>query len=151
VVVDVRRHHTGSGHATVVPTDWESHTTVTVAGLMTEATVHLRRPGGTTTFNVSTGVTDVVPYVPFATFVPARITPISAAEVAVVEERAWILGYRVTVPVSVAPNPAQLDEGVEVVVVTCSDPMLVGDTLRVTDVVRGTHLLQRELVTELNS
>jgi hypothetical protein len=151
VVGDVRRHHTGSGRRTVVDVDWESHLAPAVEGFMTEATVHLRRPGGTSLFNVSTGVTDVVPYVPFATFVPAKIQPIAASEVAVVEERAWILGYRVAVPVTVAPSPSQLDEGVEVVVVTCSDPMLVGTTMRVTDVVRGTHLLERELVVELKS
>jgi hypothetical protein len=29
--------------------------------------------------------------------------------------------------------------------------MLVGTTMRVTDVVRGTHLLERELVVELKS
>lgn len=147
----VRRHHTGSGRRAVLDPDWATSLAVAVEGFMTEATVHLRRPGGTTAFNPSTGVTDVVPFVPFATFVPAKIQPISATEVGVVEEQEFVLGYRVAVPRTVAPNPTQLDEGIEVVVVTCSDPMLVGEVLRVTDVVRGTHLLERELVTEFGS
>lgn len=147
----VRRHHTGSGRRPVLDPDWATSLATAVEGFMTEATVHLRRPGGTSTFNPTTGVTDITPYVPFATFVPAKIQPISANEVGVVEEQAWVLGYRVAVPRDIAPNPTQLDEGIEVVVVTCSDPMLVGEVLRVTDVVRGTHILERELVTELGS
>lgn len=147
----MRRHHAGSGHRAVVDPDWSASLATAVEGFMTEATVHLRRPGGTETFNSTTGLTSVTPFVPFALFVPAKIQPISANEVGVVEEQAWVLGYRVAVARDVAPTPTQLDEGIIVDVVTCTDPTLVGAHLRVTDVVRGTHLLERELVTEAGS
>lgn len=145
----MRRHHTGSGRRTVLPSDWETALAPVVEQFMLEATVNLRAPGSTTVFDEGLGrtVTTVLP--PFAIGVVAKITPISASEVGVVEQQAWILGYRVLLPIS-TPT-AQLDEGIMVDVVTCSDAMLVGKALRVTDVVRGTHLLQRELVTDLAS
>jgi hypothetical protein len=144
----MRHHHTGSGRRLAIPADWEtSFATVVANNFMLEATVNLRLPGGVAQWNEALGHTVLVPHVPFVSNVIARITPISASEVNIVEERAWVLGYRVMLPRSTA----SLDEGIIVDVVTCSDPLLVGSSLTVTDVVRGTHRLYRELVASLNS
>jgi len=148
----MNRHHYGSGRRTAVPEDWESSFgTVVTAQWDTEATVALRKPGGETGWSESAGRTVTTPYTPFADDVPARIQPITAEQVNVVEEVGWVLGYRVVVPRNQSPTPAQLDEGIEIVVRTCSDPMLVGVTMRVTEVVRGTHRFERELVARVNS
>jgi hypothetical protein len=148
----MRRHHTGSGRRTAVPVDWEAtHAPIVTAQWQTEATVALRKPGGTSAWDEALGRTKTVPFLPFVADVPAKISPITANDVNVVDERAWVLGYRVALPRDVAPTPGQLDEGIEVVVQTCSDPMLVGVTMRVSEVVRGTHRFERELVTQVNS
>lgn len=149
----MRHHHLGSGRSPAIPDDWEtSFATVVTNNFMREATVNLRLPGpATSAWNESLGRTVTAYPTPFATNVVARITPISASEVNIVEERAWVLGYRVMVPRSVAPTPTQLDEGILIDVLTCSDPLLVGTTMTVTDVVRGTHRLYRELIASLNS
>lgn len=148
----MRRHHTGSGRRTAVAPDWEStYGPVVTQQWQTEATVTLKKPGGTSGWSEVAGRTVTVPFPPFADDIPAKISPITAGEVASVEERDWVLGYRVAVPYNLAPTTGQLDEGIEVVVVTCSDPMLEGVTMRVSEVVRGTHRFERELVAQVNS
>lgn len=149
----MRRHHTGSGRRTVFHPDWETHQAPVAEQFMLEAVVNLRKPGGTPTWNEGLGRTVVTPFTSFAINVPASIQPITAGggAVGVVEEQVYVLGYRVAVPRSTAPTSAQLDEGVEVLVVSCSDPMLVGQTLKVNDVLRGVHRLQRILYTNANS
>lgn len=147
------RHHNGSGRRTAIPADWETHHgAIAVANYLTEATVNLRKPGGTSVWDETLGRTRTAPFTPFASNVPARIEPISAAQVNVVEEQKWVLGYRVIVPRDTAPSPTQLDEGVQIDVVTCSgDPMLAGVSMKVRDVERGDHRLERVLVADLNS
>jgi hypothetical protein len=148
----MRRHHTGSGRRTAVPEDWAD----TFGGIVstqwhTEATVQLRKPGGTTQWNEATGKTDFVPFPPFAGNVPARITPITAQQVNVVEEQAWVLGYRVEITKDLGVTDAQLDEGIEIFVQTCSDPMLRGVTMRASEVVRGVQRFERVFTAQVNS
>lgn len=148
----MRRHHTGSGNRTAIPDDWqETHAAVVTQNYQTTATVLLRKPGGTTAWNEALGRTTTVPFQPFVANVPAKLTPLTANDVTVVDERAWVLGYRVSLPRDVAPSPTQLDEGIEVVVQTCSDPMLVGVTMRVSEVVRGSLRFERDLIAQVNS
>lgn len=148
----MRRHHVGSGRRPVLALDWEAAHAPVVEGFMTEATINLRKPGATTHWDEGLGRVVSVPFTPFAYHVPARIAPLTSSGPSdVVDQQVFILGYKVAVPASVAPTTAQLDEGIEIAVLTCTDPLLVGATLRVTDVVRGTHRLERVLLTDLNS
>lgn len=142
----MRRHHTGSGQRTALSTDWASAMAPIAEQFMLEAVVSLRNPGGTTAFSEVLGRTATIPFPPFALYLAANVIPISASTVSAVDEQTWVLGYRVLLPLST--DPTLLDEGILVDVNTCSDPLLVGKELRVTDVVRGTHQLQRELVTD---
>lgn len=120
---------------------------------MQEATVTLRKPGGTTTWDDGLGRTVTVPFPPYAIHVPASIQPITSGGGAsdVVDTQIYVLGYRVAVPRDTAPTPAQMDEGIQVEVETCDDPTLVGAKMRVNDVLRGVHRLQRILYTDVNS
>lgn len=149
----MRRHHTGSGRRTVFPDDWEAARAPVLEQFMLEAVVNLRKPGGVPVWNDTTGMTDVTPYPPFALNVPADIQPITGGSpTGVVDQQVWVLGYRIAVPLSATPTTAQLDEGVEVYVVSCvGDSMLVGATLHVNEVLRGTHRSQRVLIADLNS
>lgn len=151
----MRRHHTGSGRGTTVfPPDWSDHAGTVVEQFMLDAVVNLRRSGSTRVFNQSTGVSDNVPYPPFAINVKADIQPLTAggAPTGVVEEQVWVLGYRIAVPRDTAPTVGQLDEGITVDVLSCAgEPTLVGQSLKVNDVVRGTHRLQRILIADANS
>lgn len=131
--------------------DWEVAHSSVVEGFMTEALINLRKPGATTHWDEGLGRVVSVPFTPFAYHVAARIAPLASSVSDVVDQQVFILGYKVAVPASVAPTTAQLDEGIEIAVLTCTDPLLVGATLRVTDVVRGTHRLERVLLTDLNS
>lgn len=148
----MRRHHTGSGRRTAIPSGWEdAHAPVVTANYQSEATVGIRKPGGTSAWDETAGRTVTQPFLPFADNVPARITPITASQVAIVEEQGWVLGYQIAVPKDLAPTSGQLDEGIEVIVRTCSDPMLVGVAMRVSEVVRGTHRFERVLIASANS
>lgn len=148
----MRHHHTGSGRRTAIPEDWGSNLTTVTDQFMLEATVSLRKPGGTTTWDDNLGRTVFTPYPPFVLSTPASIQPMSAGGATqVVDQKVFVLGYRVAVPRDTAPTPTQMDEGVEIVVLTCSDPMLVGVTMRVNDVLRGVHRMQRILYADINS
>jgi hypothetical protein len=147
----MRRHHLGSGRRLLLASDWEVTAATVVEKFMLEATVNLRRSGQISRWDEQLGRTVSDPYPPFLSAVKASIKPISGSPTGVVEEQAWILGYRVSVPRSISPSSGQLDEGIIVDVVTCSDPMLVGKSMKVSDITRGTHRFQRDLITSLNS
>ena len=149
----MRRHHTGSGRAVVIPDDWAASHAQVAAGFMTAATVSLRKPGGTGShFNAGTGRTETTPFPPFATNVPARILAMTEGQVPptdAVDDQIRILGYRVSIPRSHAE--VDLLPNAIVTVLTCDgDPLLVGRELQVTDVVRGTHLFERDMFATLN-
>jgi hypothetical protein len=149
----MRHHHLGSGRRTVVHPDWETSQATVVAGFMTQATITLRKPGATTIYDDNLGRTVSTPFPPFALNVPANITPIMGGGAAsgVVEEQVYVLGYRVSVARALAPTTTQLDEGIQIYVVSCSDPLLVGVTMHVTEIVRGAHRFQRDLIADINS
>lgn len=148
----MRHHHLGSGRRLLLAPDWEEYAETVVEKFMLEATVNLRRSGYLAQrYDETLGRTVSQPYPPFASGVKASIKPISGSPTGVVEEQVWILGYRVSVPRSVSPSSGQLDEGILIDVVTCTDPMLVGATMRVSDITRGTHRFQRDLIASLNS
>jgi hypothetical protein len=149
----VRRHHTGSGRAVVVPDDWATHHAPVAEGLMTQATISLRKPGSAGThFDPALGHTVAAPYTPFATDVPARILALTEVRVPpadAVDDQIRILGYRVSIARSHAE--AALLPSAIITVITCpGDPLLVGRELEVSDVVRGTHLFERDLICTLN-
>jgi len=137
----------------VLSPDWEAVASGVATGFMVNATVNLRKPGGTETWNEGLGRTVLTPNTPFASAVPANIEGLAGggAPSSVEEEQIYVLGYRVAVPRDTAPSPSQMDEGVQVDVITCADPMLVGATLKVNDVVRGSFRFQRVLLADLNS
>jgi hypothetical protein len=121
---------------------------------MTEATISLRKPGGTGTPSTpALGRTVSTANAPFATGVPARILALTESSVPpqdAVEDQVRVLGYRISVPRDTTTTG--LDEGDLVTVTTCTgDPMLVGAEFKVTDIVRGTHRFQRDLIADLNT
>lgn len=137
-----------------IPDGWAaSHAPVVEAAFMTTSTVSLRREGGTDThFDPAVGHTVTTPYAPFATDVPANIAALTETSVppaSAVEDQVRVLGYLVTIPSSVPV--AFLDEGVMVDVVTCPDALLAGQTMHVTDIVRGARLFERALICDLNT
>lgn len=150
----MRRHHHGSGRAVVLPDGWDQAHRRVPAGIMPDV-VSLRAPGGAPTWSEADHQTEVVPSGAFATGVPARISAIGAGETPqVVDEHVNVAGYNVFLPLDA--------DGVDLVVtngeantlldVTGSlDPTLVGKTLRVTGMVRGSTRFERHLLATLNS
>lgn len=138
----------------VIPAAWAASHAPVVEGFMTEATVSLRKPGGTQgAFDPDTGTYAFVPFPPFATGVPARVqalTEISVPAADAAGESVRVLGYRVSIPAS-TPT-ADLDEGILVDFTECAgDALLEGSSLHVTDIVRGTHRFERDLICDLNT
>jgi hypothetical protein len=126
-----------------------------VESFMRQATVNIRRAGSSGThWDEALGRTVATPYAPFAVAVPADVQPLTAGGAAsdAVDQQVWVLGYRVAVPRNTAPTTAQLDEGILIDVISCpSDPLLDGTTMKVNDVIRGTHRFQRILIADANS
>jgi hypothetical protein len=135
----------------VIPDDWAASHGIVVGNTWMASTVNLRVAGDTPGAQVD-GRTQVTPNAPFATAVPANITALTESTVDasdVVDDQVRVLGYLVTIPA--ATPVTSLDEGVLVDVVSSPDPLLAGQTLTVTDIVRGSRLLERALVCTLNS
>jgi hypothetical protein len=150
----VRHHHAGSGRRTVIPAGWAATHAPVAAGFMTEATISLRKPGGTGThFDDTAGRTVATAIPAFATGVPARILALTESSVPpqdAVEDQVRVLGYRISVPRDTTTTG--LHEGDLVTVTACpGDPMLVAAEFKVTDIVRGTHRFQRDLICDLNT
>jgi hypothetical protein len=147
----MRHHHNGSGRRTVLPADWPGSVAAVAEGFMTRATVNLRSASVTTGYDTGTNRTVATPQTPFATSVPARILGLTQVRIPpadAVGAQVRVVDYRVSIPVTQAD--VRLEPGLLVDVVTCSDPLLVGRTLQVSDVVRGSHLLERDLICTLN-
>jgi hypothetical protein len=137
----------------VIPPRWGALHAQAAAGTRTDATVDVRVPGTTPRWNNDRKRTEATDATPFATKVPARILALTASTNTSTQDAAddtvRVIGYRISVPLGKA-NDARLLPGVLVDVVSCSDPLLVGRTLRVEDVVRGSHRFERDLLCTLN-
>lgn len=150
----MRRHHTGSGRAVVLPDDWAAHHAQVAEGLMTQATISLRKPGSSGShFDAGVGHTVSTPWAPFATDVPARVLALAASTNTALEDavddQIRVVGYRVSIARSHAE--ADLLPNAIITVLSCDgDPLLEGRELEVSDVVRGTHLFERDLFATLN-
>lgn len=139
-----------------IPAAWAASHAPVAEQFMTTSRVSLRKPGGTKDFNPASGHTDKVPSAPFAVDVPANIVALTdtsggraGGATDVVDDQVRVLGYLVTIPVSIPAG--QLDEGVLVDVTSCPDGLLEGATLTVSDIVRGARLFERALLCDLNS
>lgn len=143
----------GRPGTTVVPPDWDTSHAVVITGTFPDS-VSLRAPGGVSAWNPLTNRTEVVPHAPFATNVPARINAVGGATGdQPADDLVHVAGYTVSVPLTA--------DGADLVVVNgendtlidvtdSADPTLVGKTLRVTDIVRGSTRFERDLLTTLN-
>lgn len=131
----------------VIPTGWQQAHGAVVAKTMT-ATVALRKPGGTKTFNTTSRRTEYTGVTPYATDQAARIQAEASRAVQPSEEQAeetlQVAGYLVTLTFdrTVDDEPAAGD----LVDVTASDdPLLTGRTLKITEAVRGSLRFERDL------
>jgi hypothetical protein len=138
----------------VIPDGWAASHAPVVEKLMLEATVSIRQAGSSGThWDEDAGATVPTPYAPFASDVPARILALAEATNAVgadaVDQQVRVIGYRLALPRATADT--RLVPGVLIDVTTCTgDPLLVGRQMTVTDVVRGTHIFEREVFALLN-
>lgn len=146
----------GRPGTTVFPPDWSTSHAPVAAGWFT-GTVSLREPGGTdSAFDPETGVTTVTPFEPFAADLASSITPLGAdGETGPATETAGdmvrITGYLVQVDLTFDGDDAPaLKPGCLIDVVTCDDALLVGRTLTVNDIARGSRRFTRDLVATLN-
>lgn len=132
----------------VIPAGWEtSHGTVAAATMT--ATVNLRKPGGTKTWNTTTRRTEYTGASPYATAQPARIQAqtvrtVRSGQEEVAEETLQIAGYLVAIALDQEPAAGDLVD-----VTASSDPLLTGRTLRIHDVVRGSLRFERDLLCTL--
>lgn len=137
------RHHTGSGRRTALAPDFETHHRPALAGTRT-ATIDLRVLGTTRQWNPTTKQTETTPTPAYATAVPARIQELDTAaqrvETALDEET--VSDFLVAVDAEAA---ATTQAGHLIDVAGCSDAQLVGRTLHVDRVVRGSLRFERHL------
>lgn len=136
---------------------WLDRTRVLVAASTFPDVVSLRVPGGSgTAWNDTTHRTEVTPFAPFASGVAARIQPIGGAagnEPAVADDQVTVAGYRVSLPLTADGVDELVVDGEQntlIDVTDSPDPLLIGKTLRVTDLVRGSHRFERVLFCTLN-
>lgn len=138
----------------MIPAGWAASLRPVAAGTMT-ATVQVRHPGTTTVFDPETQQTVVTPLPPYATDIPARVLAVTSMEhtVDAAGDTVHVRGYLITVPVDF--DTADPDGGVaeeDLVEVTATDdPALVGRTLAVNDLIRGSNVVERDLFATLNN
>lgn len=133
----------------VIPAAWETDHAPVAQATMT-ATVNLRKPGASSTsFNVATQQTVPVPFAPYASGQPARFQAYRATAIdrarEVAEDTVRVTGYLVALPLQLNP-----DEGDQIDVTACSDADLVGRTLTVVDLVRGSLRFERDVFAMVN-
>ena len=132
----------------VIPADWETSHAPVAESTMT-ATVDLRKPGSTTSFNEGTGQTEYVPLAPYATAQPARVQAYRETAIDrtrdVADETVRVAGYLVTLPLASNPSAGDLVD-----VTACTDPQLAGRTLLVVDTVRGSLRFERDVFCTIN-
>jgi hypothetical protein len=144
----------GRPGSTVFPAGWDTSHAAVLASQMPDR-VSLRAAGGVPTWNPATNRTETTPATPFATSVPARIAAIGADhDVVTNDDLVRVAGYDIFLPLTGdGVDALDVDGSADTLVdVTSSaDPMLVGKTLRVTGVVRGSTRLERHLLATLNA
>lgn len=98
----MRRHHTGSGRRSVIPTDWSAHHRPAANSTHT-ATVQLRRPGGVQgEFDRVTGTTPVTPYPPYYEGAARiQLLPSETQEVEAAEQEVSLARYAVMLDAAV--------------------------------------------------
>lgn len=129
----------------VIPAGWQEAHGHVAAETMT-ATVSLRHPGAVKTYEDR--ATTYVPLTAYATDQAARIHAMQSRAIAAgteqAEETLQVAGYLISLEYSrnLDSEPATGDL---VDVTACPDPLLVGRTLKVADVVRGSLRFSRDL------
>ncbi|GAB2762061.1 DUF6093 family protein [Nocardioides pakistanensis] len=138
---------TGRPGTEVIPTGWATGHGTAADGSKT-ATVTLRQPGTTTSWDEANQRTVSTPLAPYATDVPARIQALTndARTVDAAEQQVTVAGYLVAVPLALDPAVGDLIQ-----VTSSGDPTLDGRDLTVVDVVRGSLRLERDLFCTLSS
>lgn len=136
---------------------WLDRTRVPVAAGTFPDVVSLRVPGGTPGWSEASHRTEVIPFAPFATNVPARIQPIGGAagnEPEVADDQVTVAGYRVSLPLTGVDGVDEIvvdgEQNTLIDVTASPDPLLIGKTIRVVDIVRGSHRFERTLLCTLN-
>lgn len=131
----------------MIPERWQQTHGTVFAKTMT-ATVNLRKPGGTKTFNNTTRRTEYTGATPYATDQAARIQAQTSRAVQPVEEQAeetlQVAGYLVTLTFDRDPA-AEPATGDLVDVIDSADPLLTGRTLKINDVMRGSLRFERDI------
>jgi hypothetical protein len=138
----VRRHHTGSGRRQVIPADWEvSHRVV--AGGTHRGRISLRIPGTTQAWSDADQEMKTTPIEPYATGVPARVLELNgeAKVIRTGEDTEVVVDFLV----AVAADRDDVAAGHLVTVTVATDGLLVGTTLKVDHVGRGTERFERSL------
>lgn len=143
----VRPPAAGRPGTEVIPSGWAAGHRGAAEGGMT-ATVALRQPGTTTSWDEANQRTVSTPLAPYATAVPARIQALTndAKAVDAAEQQITIADYLVAVPLALDPAVGDLIQ-----VTASGDPTLDGRDLTVVDVVRGSLRLERDLFCTLSS
>lgn len=138
-------------------TVWLDRTRVPVAVDTMPDRVSLRAPGGVSGWNEIDKRTDVTPNAPFATGVPARVQirgRSAGAELTVADDVVPEADYLVSLPLTGTTGVDSIvvngEQNTLIDVTASPDPLLVGKTLRVVDVVRGSHRFERTLLCTLN-
>lgn len=142
----MRRHHTGSGRRSVIPTDWAAAHQPVAEGTML-GRVSLREPGTQQVWSDAEDQNVAVPKTPYATAVPARVQALAgqARVIQLADDTEVMADYLVTVPAARVVAGGHLVD-----VTTADDPDLVGRTLRVEKAVRGTERFERDLFCTLD-
>lgn len=142
----MQRQHLGRPGTAVIPTSWAAGHRPTLAGTR-DATVQLRRPGGTQgDFDPDTGTYPTVPHEPYYTGA-ARIQVLAnqAQQHLVAEQEISLLAYAVYLEHTVS-GALRSDLCTVTAVSDNGDPELVGRTLIVEAIERGSLQWQRHLV-----
>lgn len=135
----------------VIPAGW-NETHGAVFAKTHDATVNLRKPGSTESFDEDTERTVFVPLAPYATGqaagFQAQTTRAADANAEQAEETLRVTGYLVSLnfdrPLAQEPAIGDLID-----VTACADQLLVGRTLKVTGVVEGSRRFGRDLYATL--
>lgn len=132
----------------VIPAGWAVGQRPVAQGTMTAA-IALRVPGGTKgPFNPTTGTYPVVPHPVYAT-ARCRVQALTNVprQVDAAEDEVTVSAYLVTVPA----GTLGLQVGHVGVVTGSGDALLDGRELKVDDIIRGTLLVERDLLCSLNT
>lgn len=142
----MKRHHTGSGRRSVIPTDWSAHHRGIVEQTLTAACEI--RPSGSTPgiFDPATGTRPNVPHpAHYSGACRVQVLPAIEQEAVTGDQEITTVGYRVTIGHDTATQ-LDVDDLVKITAVDDNgDPTLVGRTLKVQAFTRGSLTWERDL------